>query len=368
MNFFPIYNFLILIDCELYLSLLTINDHDKNYFEWIDWYGFLMKRFSVYFEYFWCLGNYGMIISITVTMQTSIFTSGLRLYFLTNFDEINFVIPIILILPVINSSSIIFYLFKLKDPLLFIEEISWNLQIILLVYCFWKYVTLGCINSSWSLISHFFLFPALKYLHAKATGMQCVEIDAPSRIHRLIIGKKGANIREIQNSFPQVRFLKVLMLTLSSEMILCTFNCLYWNMKNQSFIGILALWIITCLTLVGKVDHLRWEWRLTHSHHSCVSYACVNGWLYVRVMLRSFKIIFIIARFQVNFWIWKFMGSTSDEIYHILFNYQKLPLASRFRMRNTGCVVHVNWAVLSLQINFVVYVFMVVLRNDSRGR
>ncbi|KAK7600960.1 hypothetical protein V9T40_008401 [Parthenolecanium corni] len=44
---------------------------------------------------------------------------------------------------------------------------------------------------------------ALKYLHAKATSMQCLEIDAPSRIRRLIIGKKGANIREIQDCFPQ---------------------------------------------------------------------------------------------------------------------------------------------------------------------
>ncbi len=34
--------------------------------------------------------------------------------------------------------------------------------------------------------------------------MQCTEIDAPSRIHRLIIGKKGVNIRELQDAHKQV--------------------------------------------------------------------------------------------------------------------------------------------------------------------
>lgn len=47
--------------------------------------------------------------------------------------------------------------------------------------------------------------PALKYLFAKATSMQCVEIDAPSHIHKLIIGKKAAFIKELQETYKQVR-------------------------------------------------------------------------------------------------------------------------------------------------------------------
>ncbi|XP_065210627.1 vigilin-like isoform X2 [Planococcus citri] len=44
---------------------------------------------------------------------------------------------------------------------------------------------------------------ALKYLFAKATSMQCVEIDAPSNIHKLIIGKKAAFIKDLQETYKQ---------------------------------------------------------------------------------------------------------------------------------------------------------------------
>ncbi|XP_065200720.1 vigilin-like isoform X2 [Planococcus citri] len=44
---------------------------------------------------------------------------------------------------------------------------------------------------------------ALKYLFDKATSMQCVEIDAPSHIHKLIIGKKAAFIKELQEAYKQ---------------------------------------------------------------------------------------------------------------------------------------------------------------------
>lgn len=44
---------------------------------------------------------------------------------------------------------------------------------------------------------------ALEYLFAKATSMQCVEIDAPSHIHKLIIGKKAAFIKELQETYKQ---------------------------------------------------------------------------------------------------------------------------------------------------------------------
>lgn len=54
------------------------------------------------------------------------------------------------------------------------------------------------------LIEFFFIVIALEYLFAKATSMQCVEIDAPAHIHKLIIGKKAAYIRELQDTYKQV--------------------------------------------------------------------------------------------------------------------------------------------------------------------
>lgn len=53
-------------------------------------------------------------------------------------------------------------------------------------------------------VTSIFYFAALNAVYEKANSVRSSDVDAPSWIHKYIIGKKGANIKELSADWPKV--------------------------------------------------------------------------------------------------------------------------------------------------------------------
>ena len=63
------------------------------------------------------------------------------------------------------------------------------------------------------------LGPALTMVYSKANSVIINEVEAPSWLHRFIIGKKGASIQKITQDLPKVGVIEISLKSLYSTII-----------------------------------------------------------------------------------------------------------------------------------------------------